>query len=269
MKQCIALLLLSFFAFPACFPDPDNLPEDSGRWRPEAGETWHWQLTGSVDMTREVDVYDIDLVETTAAKIADLNGQDRAAICYFSAGTREDWRDDAGQFVPADFGSGVEGWSGESWLDIRSANVRRVMRDRLELASSKGCDGVEPDNVDGYDNETGFPLTREDQLDFNRFLATEAHSRGLAIGLKNATGIAADLVTDFEFAVNEECLAHDECVELGVFLRANKPVFHVEYVDTEAEGPAKLTVVCADPKRAGLSTLVKTWVLDAWGLACP
>ena len=40
--------------------------------------------------------------------------------------------------------------------------------------SSAGCDGVEPDNVDGYVNDTGFDLTAGDQLDFNRFARGEA-----------------------------------------------------------------------------------------------
>jgi hypothetical protein len=56
---------------------------------------------------------------------------------------------------------------------------------RLDLAVAKGCDGVEPDNVDGYANNTNFPLTVQDQLQFNIWLANEAHARGLSIGLKN------------------------------------------------------------------------------------
>ncbi|MEC5409407.1 endo alpha-1,4 polygalactosaminidase [Paraburkholderia sp. MPAMCS5] len=56
---------------------------------------------------------------------------------------------------------------------------------RLELAVSKGCDGVEPDNVDGYMNPTGFPLSAQDQIDFNTFLSQQAHSKNLAVALKN------------------------------------------------------------------------------------
>ena len=42
------------------------------------------------------------------------------------------------------------------------------------IAVQKGCDGVDPDNVDGYTNKTGFPLTAKDQLAYNKFLAQEA-----------------------------------------------------------------------------------------------
>jgi hypothetical protein len=35
-------------------------------------------------------------------------------------------------------------------LDLGSENVRRVMKSRVNLAKSKECDGVDPDNVDAY-----------------------------------------------------------------------------------------------------------------------
>ena len=63
-------------------------------------------------------------------------------------------------------------------------------------ARAEGFDGVEADNVDGYANDSGFPLTAADQLRFNRFLARAAHARGLSIGLKNDLGQAAALEPD-------------------------------------------------------------------------
>ena len=68
-----------------------------------------------------------------------------------------------------------------------------MIASRLDIAAARGCDGVEPDNVDGYDNDSGFELTRADQIDFNRFLATEAHQRGLSVGLKNALDLVEEL----------------------------------------------------------------------------
>jgi len=67
----------------------------------------------------------------------------------------------------------------------------------------KGCDGVEPDNVDGYTNDTGFNLTSNDQIQYNKFLANEAHQRGLSIGLKNNLDQIEVLEPFFDFAVNE------------------------------------------------------------------
>ena len=77
------------------------------------------------------------------------------------------------------------------------------MEARLDTAVAKGCDGVEPDNIDGYINESGFDLSGSDQITYNQFLATAAHERGLMIGLKNDLDQIEALVDSFDFAVNE------------------------------------------------------------------
>lgn len=238
-------------------------------WQPAPGTTWQWQLTGTIDTSVDVAMYDIDLFDAPQATIDTLKNAGRAIVCYFSAGTREDWRADANQFNASDYKNGVDGWAGENWLDVRSANVRAIMKKRLDVAVAKGCSGVEPDNVDGYDNDTGFPLTKQDQLDFNAFIASEAHARGLSVGLKNATGLVSSLVTKFDWALNEECLAYSECDTEAPFIAAGKAVFHVEYVTSTSQGNSKAAQVCGDPTTKGFSTLVKLSDLDAWRVACP
>ena len=43
----------------------------------------------------------------------------------------------------------------------------------MDMARNKRCDGIEPDNVDVYDNSnTGFSFTSADQLAYNRWLAS-------------------------------------------------------------------------------------------------
>ena len=247
--------------------DPDAAPPDTP-WRPTTGTTWVWQLSGSLDTSIDATMYDVDLFTTSAAEIDALHADGRVVICYFSAGTFENGRPDAASFASADLGKVLPEWPDERWLDTRSTGVRAIMKTRLDLAATKKCDGVEPDNVDAYDNDSGFTLSQADQLDYNRFLAVEAHARGLSVGLKNAVGLVAALEPAFDWALNEECLSYDECTELAPFVAANKAVFHVEYVDQEADGPAKQTAVCGDATITGFSTLIKTWDLDAWYLDC-
>ena len=86
----------------------------------------------------------------------------------------------------------------------------------------RGCDGVEADNVDGFENATGFPLTAADQLQFNRTLYNEAHSRGLAVAMKNDVGQIADLLEYVDLHVSERCHEFDECGLLDPFIA---PVF--------------------------------------------
>ncbi len=132
--------------------------------------TWHLQLDGKLKHPKR-QVYDIDLVETSTAAITSLHAKGRTVICYFSAGSFEEWRPDADQFPQATKGKQLDGWAGEYWLDIRMPEVLDIMRARLDLAVEKGCDGVDPDNVDAYSNDSGFPLTSEDQINYNKAIA--------------------------------------------------------------------------------------------------
>lgn len=234
----------------------------------KSGARWQWQLSGTIRDSLQVEAYDIDLFDAPQSVIERLHGQGKAVICYFSAGSREDWRADADDFDDDDHGESVDDWRGESWLDIRSDNVRAVMRGRLDLAKTRGCDAVEPDNVDGFVNRTGFPLTRSDQIAYNLFLAREAHTRGLGVGLKNSPELVVELEPAFDWALTEQCLEYRECARFRPFVDAGKAVLHTEYVDSEREAPAKLRQVCASPLRTGFSTLVKTWSLGSEYYPC-
>ncbi len=248
-------------------PDGSDAGAD-GPWQPAPGTTWQWQLQGTIDTSVDAQMYDIDLFDTPQHVIDTLHADGRVVICYFSAGTYEDWRPDKDRFNASDYGNALPDWPGEYWLDVRSQNVRTIMQSRLDLATSKDCDGVEPDNVDGVTNNPGFDFTRQDQIDYDRFLATQAHARGLSVGLKNALEFIPELQSDFDWALNEECLSYDECDALLPFIQAGKAVFHTEYVDAKSNGPTKRAQVCA-ASPAGFSTLIKTWDLDAWRLTCP
>jgi hypothetical protein len=101
---------------------------------------------GSV-IPQNVNIFDIDLFDTPASTISTLRDQGIKVICYFSAGTSEDWRPDYSDFTDADKGAGLPDWNGEKYLDLRSANVFNVMAKRIRKASSAGCDAIDPDNM--------------------------------------------------------------------------------------------------------------------------
>jgi hypothetical protein len=128
-------------------------------------------------------------------------------------------------------------------------------------ADSNGGGGRVPANRPGYANDNGLGLTEPDQVDYDTFLATEAHARGLSVGLKNALDLVPTLVSKFDWALNEQCLQYDECAALAPFVAAGKAVLHCEY------GTSKTGVCDKDP--AGFSTIIKDLDLDAWRLACP
>ena len=113
---------------------------------------------------------------------------------------------------------------------------------------------------DGFDNDNGLELKRQDGIAYLRFLATEAHARGLSIGLKNSLDLVSELVTSFDWALNEECLQYDECESLEPFIEAGKAVFHCEY-GSSTNG------TCGEAPE-GFSTIVKNLDLDAERLTC-
>ena len=229
---------------------------------PKPGVDWQWQLKGEVNTAYPVAIYDIDLFDSSKQLIQQIQRRGAKVICYFSAGSYEDWREDAYDFADAELGNPLDDWPGERWVDIRSENVRNIMLKRLDLAVSKGCDGVEPDNVDGYTNKPGFPLTYHDQLEFNRFLAQEAHKRGLAIGLKNDLDQVKDLVDYFDFAVNEQCFEYNECEVLLPFIEQGKAVLNAEYLEKYTDDPIEREKLCRQAEKLGLSTLVLPLDLD-------
>jgi hypothetical protein len=206
-------------------------------------------------------MYDIDLFDTPQQTIDELHAQGKTVICYFSAGSWEAWRPDADQFS-ADIKGRSNGWPGEVWLDIRNLDqLGPIMQARLDMAVNKNCDGVDPDNVDGYTNNTGFPLSYQDQIAFNSWLASEAHQRGLSIGLKNDLDQIEDLVNDFDWALNEQCFQYNECDLLLPFIHAGKAVFGIEYNGDTRQ-------FCAQANRMGFDTLYKNLDLDAWRVDC-
>lgn len=254
-----ALLVVCLGIVTACAA-PTATP---GRWGPQVGDTWQWQLLGPLNTAYDVAVYDIDLFETPASVVEALHADGRRVVCYFSGGSSEDWRPDFGSFAESDMGEPLDEWPGERWLDTGSANVREIMRGRLDLARDKGCDGVEPDNVDAYQNDSSFDLDAMSQLDFNRFLAAEAHARGLAVGLKNDLDQIGELVEHFDFAVNEQCFEYGECDAYANFTAAGKPVFNAEYAEhyqlNEDGGRDEL---CRSAHAASIATLVLPHDLD-------
>ncbi|KAK2629989.1 hypothetical protein QTJ16_000809 [Diplocarpon rosae] len=251
---------------PAAAAYPASTPASGDLWQPPVGASWQIELTGVVtDTTYEADVWELDLYSVPQATIEALHAAGRKVICYFSAGSFEDWRDDADQFTDADKGSPYEGWEGEWWLDTRSANVRSIMAARIDFAKSKGCDALDPDNVDVFTNDNGVGLTEADGMDYITFLTDKAHSIGLSVGLKNSAELVPSVVDMMQFHINEQCIEYAECDLFAPFIGAGKPVFHIEYPPSAPAVDSQVkTEKCAAATSSGFSTILKSTNLDSW-----
>ncbi len=231
----------------------------------DTNTTWQIQLdnTSGINTSYNVEVYEFDLFDNSTDLITQLKNDGKKVICYFSAGSYEDWRSDESSFPQTVLGNDLDGWPGEKWLDISSDLIKPIMTARLDVAVSKGCDAVEFDNIDGYTNNTGFALNYNDQLSYNKFLATEAKSRGLKAGLKNDLDQIPELVDYFDFIVNEQCYEYDECDTLTPFIDANKAVFNIEYADKYVNNTnSQRDIICNESKSSGIYTLIMPLDLD-------
>ncbi len=214
-------------------------------WVPRQGLQWQYQLQGKLKTNLCVvptsggacvrpNVYDVDLYATNgttlnSAAVAAVHAVGDHAVCYVDAGTWEDFRPDAGAY-PASVKGLSNGWPGERWLDIRATGVLLpIITARVAKCEAAGFDAVDFDNVDGYENKTGFPLTAAEQLTFNEDLAAIAHAHGLSVGLKNDIDQLGQLQSTFDFAINEQCAQYDECDAYDGWTAAGKAVVEVEY----------------------------------------
>ena len=79
--------------------------------------------------------------------------------------------------------------------------------------------------------------------------------------MKNDLDQAIDLVSHFDWALNEECFQYNECDRLLPFVQAGKPVFGIEYHGNPA-------TFCPQANALNFDVLKKHLNLDAWRISC-
>lgn len=236
-------------------------------WTPEVGDLLQIQYADEpLDLSVEAYVFSIDLFESSQEAINKLHGQGKHVICYINTGAWEEYRPDADAFPESVIGRDYEGWPGEKWLDIRHfERFEDIMLARFDLAEKKDCDGIDADNMQNFEEETGFTISANDQLAYNIWLSEQAHQRGLSIGLKNNPQQVDDLLEYFDWSLIEDCHFYDWCDMQQPFINSNKPVFQVEYTDNFGS----IDDFCSHSSRLGYSGMLKNRDLDAWVQYCP
>lgn len=227
-------------------------------------ERWQWVLGAPFDIDDQQHVgvgwtdaagssappptlYDVDGFTTDTATVAALHDRGAIVVCYVETGAWESYRPDAAAYTADVLGLPVAGYPDERYVDIRAEAVFERVRARVQMCADKGFDAVEPDIDDSYTEETGFAITRQDNVAFNARVAELAHSLGLLIALKNGDepefAVAMEPLVDF--AIVEQCFEFDSCESFEPFLRAGKRVLVAEYALDPAE-------FCAAADRQGL-----------------
>ncbi|KAK5662695.1 hypothetical protein OQA88_8611 [Cercophora sp. LCS_1] len=272
----LGLSLKHHGAAPATTPRP-RPPTPTAVWQPAVGASWQIVLSQVLDIDDnnprvepDAEVFDIDMfLHQNSTVIENLHKLGKKVICYFSAGSYEPDRPDAYKFQSSDLGADLKGWPGERWVNISSPSIREIIAARVETASQMGCDAIDPDNVDGYQNNNGLSLTSDDSVELIDFIVDRASERKIAVGLKNAPDIIPDVISLVQFAVNEQCAEYDVCGATRPFIKANKPVFHIEYPpDAPSVSKAQSDDACTSRGSSSFSTIMKTLTLDGWAQYC-
>lgn len=207
---------------------PDN---NSGWWQPRASENlkWQLQLQGDIRLISGVEVYAAD-ISASQASINTAKAAGAKLKCYISAGSAENWRSDFSSIPSSIIGNAYPGWPGEWWLNTRDINaLAPVMRARMDACKNKGFDAIDADNVNGYVNNTGFNLSRSDSVAYIKWLAAEAHARGMAFSLKNSESLIDDVIDHVDMLQSESCYVYNNCDNARKMSARDKAVFAVEY----------------------------------------
>ena len=191
-------------------------------------------------------------------------------FCYISAGSWENYRPDKDSFPPAVVGKEYGGYPDERWVDVRRIDaLEPIMDARMDACKQSGFDGIWLDNVDGYEMDTGFTITGDEQLAYNATLANDAHSRGLGAGFNNDPHQLPAMAKYFDWVLFEidrddikPCYFRLSCRTLQAFRRAGKATFVLDYFKKRRKR------MCHAAHSRGFNALLKDLDLTAYRLPC-
>ncbi|MDV6375134.1 endo alpha-1,4 polygalactosaminidase [Deinococcus arenicola] len=218
----------------------------SGVKLPPSGKV-AWDIQIGVNYERDVKLapgvklMDLDGFETSAAKIAELKQQGVYTLCYINAGSYEPYRPDSARYPDALKIQRDPNWPDEAFLDVRdvfrpNSVLASILTDRMKMCKAKGFDALDPDNLQNDENVTGGRITLQQQIDFNGWVADQAHQQGLAVFQKNGPDkiLLRDrtgkmMVEKFDGILNEQCQQYRECASLAEYSKRGKLVLNLEY----------------------------------------
>ncbi|WP_028045744.1 endo alpha-1,4 polygalactosaminidase [Cellulomonas sp. URHE0023] len=199
---------------------------------PPANGQFDYQIGGAYTPSSSVQIVDRDRLEAPAAG--------KYNICYVNAfqtqpGDADWWKTNHNDLLlkKANGSYVVDSAWNEMLLDTSTAAKRTallaIVGGWIDGCKASGYSAIEPDNLDSYDR-SGKRLTKQNNIDFAKLLATRAHADGLAIAQKNDSSMAANgKAIGFDFAVVEECQVYGECGEFTDVYGAQ--VYEIEYTD--------------------------------------
>jgi len=271
-KIHLVLLFISLINL-SCKTEVEDDPITGDWYKPTPKTTFDWDLRDNIpsDFSYEANIVDIDAFDNSKTYVEKLQAQGKKVIAYISVGSWEDWRPDINDFPSSVIGNNYPGWDGEKFLDIRNIDaLAPIIRARFDMIKEKGFDGIEPDNMDlnsWTTAELGFDITDEDVITYSKWIAKEAHIRGLSIGQKNATDLSDQLVAHFDWILLEDAFYDNIQEEAKIYITNNKAVFATEYTDLMSSSHFENTV-CPKATALQFTAILKLRELDGYVETC-
>lgn len=267
-------------------PGVAGLPSITDTTYPAPGSANIWDT----DLFQDSNVANAGVPTGPSPVVTALHAAGDYSICYVETGAYQIGFPDGSNFAPADYGATgtssnpvfsnqyqMQGYANEYWFNLSgfanyvagnastltgvAPNIAAALDQRFKGCKTEGQDAVEPDDLDGYTNASqtgaaggGWGLTQADSTGFERWLAYDIHSNGLAAFEKNDTANEPADEPIFDGMIIEECnYYNDPCSGSGgdatAYLSAGKPVLNAEYTQ-DGETTAKF---CSSDEAAGIT----------------
>ncbi len=232
---------------------------------------WILDLKDWETIQTKAEIIDIDVLDTEKEVVQKLKKQWKIVIWYINIWSIETYRDDFKDFPQSIVWKVYPWWEDERFLDIKNYNkFKKLIIKRLDIAHEKWFDGIEPDNMDSYDNleETGFKISQEDMKSYLLWFIWEAHKRGMFVVQKNAPELSESLQKFFDWALLEGAFYNNYFSDFSNYIDKEKPVFVVEYTDN-SKPQYFLKEVCTQSQKLWFTTILKNRNLDSFIVKCP
>ncbi|UQN09867.1 endo alpha-1,4 polygalactosaminidase [Deinococcus sp. QL22] len=255
---------------PAPVPTPTPAPATGIKLPPAGIVSWDWQIgageDSSITVPSGVKLLDIDGFGTSAAKVAQLNAQGVYTVCYLDVGSYEPGRPDSDQYPSYLKIQQDPDWPSEYFLDVTdvfkpNSVLAVILKNRFKMCKDKGFAAIEPDNLQNDENVSGGKITTQQQIDFNGWVADQAHAFGLAVFQKNGPDkiLLRDrtgkmMVEKFDGILNEQCQQYSECAPLAEYVKRGKLALNTEYKlapDCNLSTSLKINTIRKDLNLAG------------------
>lgn len=240
-------------------------------YKPLIGDSFEWCLD-SIALTQvnqyTCKIIDVDAFSATKELVDAFHARGIKVIAYISVGTIENYRPDSTLLPLEIIGNIYPAWPDERFLNIREIEkMKPFIVSRFDMIKQKGFDGIEPDNMDGYNEINGFDLTLNDTKLFCEWIIEEAHNRGLSIGQKNTEELTPSLYKKFDWALTEDVFNLNTQNDYSQYISVNKPVFSAEYTDVMSTTDFN-TFVCSKAKQLKYFAFLKHRDLTQWKYEC-